>query len=176
MAVFGNESAGDDGEEGDCQDHGKVPHAGLGGRDAGDGLEVDGEVVEEGEESSRQEEDVEAGDDDGALSQQAVLQQRALAHEVFIYEEDDEQEDEADEGADHGGVGPGVCDAALLQGEEVADYGGHDGEGTYRVHLEEFLRQGCRCGFCRVRGAEGGEDNEGGGAADGEVDVEARCD
>lgn len=139
MAVFRNEPAGDDGEEGDCQDHGEVPHAGLGGRDAGDGLEVDGEVVEEGEESSRQEEDVEAGDDDDPLFQQAALQQRALAHEVFVYEEDDEQEDEADEGADHGGVGPGFGDAAPLQGEEVADYGGHDGEGAHGVHLEEFL-------------------------------------
>ena len=62
VAEHGDHDAGDDGEERAGEDEGQVADAGLGGADAIDGLEVDGEVVEEDEEEAADGDDVEGHD------------------------------------------------------------------------------------------------------------------
>lgn len=67
MAVDGDEAARDDGEERGAHDHGEVADAGLGCGYTLDGLEVDWEVVEEGEEWACEETHVGGRDADYAL-------------------------------------------------------------------------------------------------------------
>ena len=86
----------------------------MGGRDVVDGLEVDGEVVEEGEERAGEEKDVAAIYHDGAVADKRALQQGAVSHVVLIYAKSNEQKHKADECPDYGGVAPRAGGATPL--------------------------------------------------------------
>lgn len=123
MAREGYENAGDDAEEGDCEDVGKVADAGGGGRGVFDRLEVDGEVVNQDEEARAVEECVEGLEGEGFLPEEPGDHEGAIGHPEFVNDEEDGKD--AGEGeAGYDGCGrPRACCAAPLKREQEADHG-----------------------------------------------------
>lgn len=156
-----------DGGDGGSDDHSQIPNPAFRRRDAADDLEVDGEVVQQDEEGAAEEGGVEHRDPDCAFAQETADDHAALAEVVFYPDEDEDAEAEGDEGADDGAGGPGLCDAAPLQGEDVADDADEDDEVAEGVHLEELLAQGGRGGDGGRGSLEEEEDDDCGYASDG---------
>ena len=110
-------------------------HARGEGIDALDGLEVNGQVVDEGEEAARDEKDGGIRGPHAANFKDAGLQQSAVTDPKLVCDESDEQQDETDHGNNDGAVGPGFGGATPLERKQVADDGCHDKEYPNEIHL-----------------------------------------
>jgi hypothetical protein len=124
------------GGDSDGNDEGQVTNTRGHGRDAVDGLEEDGQVVDEDEVSASEEEGVDGSDVKGAFLEEARGDHGALALPDLESDEDSNHGDEADEQTDDGGRVPRVLDTAVLQSQKEGDGRGHHERGADRVHLE----------------------------------------
>lgn len=123
VAQDADEAAGEDGEEGGAEDEGEDAQAGCRGGNAVNGLEVDGEVVEQDEERTREEEFEQAASGDAAVREDFGGDQRMVFRVEFHGAEGGPEEDKADEGADDLGGAPRVNHATPLGAQEESDDG-----------------------------------------------------
>lgn len=99
MPETDDQKAGGDAEQA-ADDDGQIVHARGEGIGTLDGLKVNGQVVDEGEEAARDEKDVGVSGLHAADFEEAGLQQSAVTHPKLICDESDEQEHESDYGND----------------------------------------------------------------------------
>lgn len=98
--------------------------AGLHGGGILDALEEDGQVVDQDEESTAEEQSKERGGKDAAVLEHA-RGQGSLVSQLDLREcKEDSHDAEADEQADDPRIVPGVLVSSPLQGEQEADDGG----------------------------------------------------
>ena len=174
---LGDEGAGDDGAEDARDQEGDVADAGLVRADALDGLEPDGEVVDDHEEGRAHAEGEDPRGPDAPPPHHARVDRGGFRPPELDADEDDEADAEDDEEGDDPAAGPGVGGPAPLQRDEEADDPREEEGGAEDVDLREALAPGERA-VRRVLApvGDGFEEEEDDGerdAADGEVDVEA---
>lgn len=154
------------------QDHGQQADAGLDGADVLDGLEPDGQVVDDDHHGRAQRKGGPRAGQDAALQEDARRDGGGVGLEDLDQDEADEQDAGQDEQGDDAGAAPGVLGAAPLQGEQEADDGGQEEEEAEAVELGQLLAVG-QVGGGAVGDLEEDVDEDHGDAAKGEVDIKA---
>lgn len=137
-----------------------------------DGLEVDGDVVDGGEEAAGKDESKGAHDPVGALPGESRRNHGSLALEVLKGSPSCRDGDKANEKANDNRRVPGVGNTAILHSKDVSDGGAHHQDNTERVHLQELFQESCLDGDSTLGRLEEDQYNQGGETSDGEVDVE----
>ena len=136
-------------------------------------MKVDGDVVEKEKESSAEEENICHTDIDSAVFDETSNYHGTLSLIIFNYDEKNEDEEEADEGAYNWGGVPSFRLSTPLQGKDITNNSCHNGEGSWKVHLENLFLDGRLSWNSLCWGLEEDEDNGGGDSSNWEVDVKA---
>ena len=173
VSSSGDDTTAGNGSNGDSNDHGQVADAAHGGRGAVNRLEVDGDVVDGGEEATGEDEGVGGHDQVGAIGVELGRDHGALALVPLENTPHHHDENEADEETNDGGRVPVVSDTAVLDSEEVGDGSAHDEGDAGEVHLQNLLGEGSLLGDGVLGHLEEEEDDGGRDGTDGQVDVEA---
>lgn len=161
------------GREGDGNDEGQVTDTAHGWVGAVDRLEVDGDVVDGGEEATSLNKGDQRHDEVGALGKQLRRHHGVLALEPLDKCPSSDDEGESNEKANDDGRVPGVSDATVLDSQDEGDGGSHHQNNTERVHLSNLLNKGRLDGDRISRSLEEDEDDGGRDTSDRQVDVEA---
>lgn len=114
----------------DGKDKGNVVDPGLEGRDAFDGLEPDGDVVEEQEETGAKEEDIRTSGPDTAVGHKAWVDRCDLRLPELDSNEGNDADAKSDKETDDSRVGPSIGQTAPLKREQHSDNGRDEEEST----------------------------------------------
>lgn len=137
-----------------------------------DGLEVDGDVVDGGEEATGLDEGDQRHDHVGAVGKQLGRHHGVLVLIPLEKRPSTNNEDESNQEANHDGGVPGVRDAAVLDGQDEGDGGSHHQNHAEGIHLSDLFKQRCLDGHRVSRSLEEDEDDGRRDTANGQVDVE----
>lgn len=171
-ASGGDQDTTCNGGEGDGNDEGQVTDTAHGWVGAVNRLEVDGDVVDGGEEATGLDESDQRHDEVGALGKQLGRHHGVLALEPLDKRPSSDDEGESNEKANDDGRVPGVSDATVLDSQDEGDGGSHHQNNTKGVHLTDLLNKG-RLDRDRIsRSLEKDEDDGSRDTTDRQVDVE----
>lgn len=168
-----DQGAAGDGGKGHGNDKGQVADAAHGRVGAVDGLEVDGDVVDGGEEAAGLDKGNQTHDPVGALGEQLWRHHGVFALEPLAEGPGADDEGEADQEADDNGRVPGVRNASVLHRQDEGDGGAHHQDDAERVHLADFLNERRLDRHGVARRLEEDEDDGCGDTSNRQVDVEA---
>lgn len=135
--------------------------AGGGGGEGEDGLEVDGDVVEEGEDGHGDEPVCQTSGGDGLLGEETHGDDGLGGDAVFDVDEDKEGDEREGEGCEDERVRPGDEVAAGVETQEKEDEGDAEGEGAEEVDAADLGGVGLFDGdFDSEVAQDAGEDDE----------------
>lgn len=141
VAEFPGREAREHAGDGYAQHGGDVHNARVHGRGALDGLEPDGQEVDQRHHLGAAEEGIARPRDDGAMLHQARGDGRELLAPVLDVDKDNGKDTKEDQEDDDAGVGPRVRRPAPLQSQKEADDGREDEQRAQRVELVDLFLQ-----------------------------------